>query len=147
MKKRAGQPFMGAAEYGRTLAGLTVNLIVRDIARSIPFYTDVLGFTARYHDDDYAALERAGAKIQLHADHTYERQPWAPRLREPGKRGLGAEIRLLGLDPDETERLARAAGYTVLLAAKDWPHGWRDVLLEDPDGYTFAVGISIRPMV
>jgi len=30
-------PFMSAHEYGRTLAGLSLNLIVRDVARSIPF--------------------------------------------------------------------------------------------------------------
>lgn len=143
MKKRKGDPWMSAAAYGRTLAGLSLNLIVRDIARSIPFYTEVLGFRALYHDADFAALERDGARVQLHADHTYERQPWAPRLREAGKRGLGAEIRLMGIDPDEAERRARAQGYAVLVATKDWPHGWRDVVLEDPDGYTFAVGVTV----
>ena len=80
----------------------------------------------------------------LHADHTYETQPWARRLAESGKRGLGAETRLLGIDPDAAERRARASGVIVLLGARDWPHGWRDVLLEDPDGYTFAAGAALR---
>ena len=39
--------FMSAGEYGRTLAGLSLNLIVRDVARSTPFYTEVLGFAKK----------------------------------------------------------------------------------------------------
>jgi len=134
---------VSAAEYGRSLSGLSLNLLVRDIERSLPFYTEVLQLTDRHHDPDFAALGRDGVRLMLHADHTYAAQPWAPRLAEPGKRGLGAEIRILGIDPDAAEKRARERGYTVLLGSKDWPHGWRDVVLEDPDGYTFAVGVPL----
>jgi catechol 2,3-dioxygenase-like lactoylglutathione lyase family enzyme len=134
---------MTPAAYGKTLAGLSVNLIVRDVAASVPFYRDVLGFTVHYADVDFAALQLEGANVQLHADHTYDHQPWGLRLADPAKRGLGAEIRILGIDPDAAERRARAHGATVLLSARDWPHGWRDVVLEDPDGYTFAVGAAL----
>ena len=132
---------MSADEYGRSLAGLSLNLLVRDVDRSLPFYTGVLGFRDLHHDPDFAALERDGVKLVLHADHTYTAQPWAPRLAETGKRGFGAEIRILGIDPDAVERRARAAGYTVVHPTTEWPHGWRDCILEDPDGYTFAVGV------
>jgi catechol 2,3-dioxygenase-like lactoylglutathione lyase family enzyme len=134
---------VSASDYGRTLAGLSLNLLVRDIDRSLPFYTDVLGFRDLHHDPDFAALERDGVRLMLHADHTYAAQPWAPRLAEKGKRGFGAEIRILGIDPDAAERRARERGHTVLYATKEWPHGWRDVVLEDPDGYTFAVGVPL----
>ena len=90
---------MSADEYGRTLAGMTLNLIIHDVARSIPFYVDVLGFRVLHQTDDYAALERDGATIQLHTDRTYTRQPWGPRLAGAEKRGFGVEIRLLGIDP------------------------------------------------
>ncbi len=136
--------FMSADQYGRTLKGLSLNLIVRDVARSTPFYTEVLGFSVLHQTDDYAALERDGATIQLHTDRTYSRQPWGERLAAAEKRGFGVEIRLLGIDPDEAERRARGAGYTVLARSKDWPpHGWRDCLIEDPDGYTFSVGVPL----
>jgi catechol 2,3-dioxygenase-like lactoylglutathione lyase family enzyme len=134
---------VSGADYGRSLTGLTLNLLVRDVARSLPFYTEVLGFRDLHHDPDFAALERDGTKLTLHADHTYGAQPWAPRLAESGKRGLGAEIRILGVDPEEAERRARERGYTVLVGTKEWPHGWRDCVLEDPDGYTFAVGVPL----
>jgi catechol 2,3-dioxygenase-like lactoylglutathione lyase family enzyme len=141
-KKRTGDPWKTAAAYGRELRGLSLNLLVRDVAHSLPFYTDVLGFTVAYHDVDFAALERDGAQVQLHADHTYDGMPWAERLRAAGKRGLGAEIRLMGIDPDAAEKRARERGDAVLVATQDTPHGWRDCILEDPDGYTFAVGIA-----
>lgn len=134
---------VSAADYGRTLSGLTLNLLVRDIAKSLPFYTHVLQFRDLHHDPDFAALERDGIRLTLHADHTYAAQAWARRLGETGKRGLGAEIRILGIDPDAAEKRARDGGYTVLFAATEWPHGWRDCILEDPDGYTFAVGVML----
>ena len=141
--KRTGTPWMASDAYGKTLAGLSLNLIVRDIERSVPFYRDVIGMTVHYADADMAALQLEGTRIVLHADHTYDKQPWAERLGGSGKRGLGAEIRILGIDPDAAERRARERGATVLAGTRDWPHGWRDVLLEDPDGYTFAVGTAL----
>jgi catechol 2,3-dioxygenase-like lactoylglutathione lyase family enzyme len=143
VKKRKTEPWMSAADYGRTLTGLSVNLIVRDVARSVPFYTGVLEMRLLHSDEDFAALEREGVRLQLHADHTYARMPWATRLREDSKRGLGAEIRILGIEPDAAEKRARDAGFVVLVPVRDWPHGWRDCVLEDPDGYTFAVGVPL----
>jgi catechol 2,3-dioxygenase-like lactoylglutathione lyase family enzyme len=134
---------MSAADYGRTLAGLSVNLIVRDIARSIPFYTGVLELRLLYSDEDFAAFEGGGVKLQLHADHAYAQMPWADRLREDTPRGLGVEIRILGIDPDAAERRARDGGFTVAVPVREWPHGWRDCVLEDLDGYTFAVGVPL----
>lgn len=139
-KLRRGDPWMTSAQYGRTLVGLSLNFIVRDVAKSLSFYTAVLGFRAHYSDVDFAALQRDTMQIQLHADHTYDGMPWAARLAAPGKRGLGAEIRILGIDPDTAEREARARGDTVLVATADTAHGWRECILEDPDGYTFAIG-------
>lgn len=141
--KRTGTPWMSSGAYGKTLTGLSLNLIVRDVTLSVPFYRDVLGMTVHYADVDMAALQLGSTQIVLHADHTYGTQPWAPRLATATKRGLGAEIRILGIDPDAAERRARDHGVTVLVGARDWPHGWRDVVLEDPDGYTFAVGTAI----
>jgi catechol 2,3-dioxygenase-like lactoylglutathione lyase family enzyme len=120
-----------------------VNLIVREVARSIPFYTGVLELRLLYSDEDFAAFEREGVRLQLHADHTYAQMPWAKRLAESSPRGLGAEVRILGIDPDAAERRARAGGFSVAVPVRDWPHGWRDCVLEDPDGYTFAVGVPL----
>ena len=140
--KRTGEPWMSADSYGRGLPKFTVNLIVRDIARSVAFYQSVLGARAQYSDPDFAALELAGLEFCLHADHTYDGHPWRARLVESAKRGLGAELRLLGVNPDEVESRARNTGAVILQPAMDKPHGWRDVVVEDPDGYAWAVGVT-----
>ena len=54
-------------------------------------------------------------------------------------RGLGAELRLLGMNPEEVAE--RARGMNALF--KDVAvrgHGWREVMVRDPDGYVWAVG-------
>jgi catechol 2,3-dioxygenase-like lactoylglutathione lyase family enzyme len=142
-RKRTGTPWMPSTEYAKYLTGLTVNILVRDIAASLPFYTEVLGLKAQYSDPDFAALEGGpGVRMMLHADHTLDHRPdEMARLAAVGKRGAGAEIRILGLDPDQVEARARKGGYTVNVPAQDFPHGWRECRLEDANGYMFAVGI------
>jgi hypothetical protein len=53
---RTGDAWMHAGDYGRALPKFSVNLLVRDVQKSIPFYRDVLTATVRYADDDFAAL-------------------------------------------------------------------------------------------
>ena len=141
-KKRVGEPWMAADEYGRSLPAFTVNLLVADVARSVAFYRSVLGSEVLYSDPDFAALRIGELHFMLHADHTYEQHPWRERLRDGGGRGLGAELRLFGVDPDALEARARDAGVIVLQPATDKPHGWRETWLEDPDGYVWAVGVA-----
>jgi len=136
---------MPADDYGRRLPRFTVNLLVRDLARSVAFYTGVLGAKSHYQDADFAAMELAGTEFMLHADHTYDRHPWFGRLLEGGERGLGAELRLLGIDPDTIEERARQHGATIIQPATDKGHGWRETMVADPDGYVWAVGVPIEP--
>ena len=142
-RKRTGTPWMPSSEFAKTLAGLTANLMVEDIQASLPFYTGVLGLVCLYSDPDFAALEGPGGwHMMLHADHTLDHSiAETARLSAAGKRGTGAEIRILGLDPDAVEARARAAGYTVNVATSTFPHGWRECRLEDRSGYMFAVGV------
>ncbi len=142
-KKRVGEPWMPADEYGRALPAFTVNLLVSDVARSVAFYRGVLGAEERYSDPDFAALRLGGVDFMLHADHAYDDHPWYPRLAGERRRGLGAELRLFGVDPDALEAAAREAGAAVLQPATDKGHGWREVWLEDPDGYVWAAGAAI----
>jgi uncharacterized glyoxalase superfamily protein PhnB len=141
--KRTGQGWMPADEYGRSLPKFTVNLLVRNVQHSVHFYRDVLRATIHYSDEDFAALELQGTQFMLHRDHAYDHHPYSARLTAAGLRGTGVELRVMGVDPDRAERRARAFNVTVLQPAKDFPHGWRDVMLEDPDGYVWAVGIPI----
>jgi uncharacterized glyoxalase superfamily protein PhnB len=141
--KRSGSVWMPANDYGRTMPKFSVNLLVRDIPASVAFYGDVLGAAIVYADTDFAALNLAGAEFMLHADHTYDHHPLHARLQAHGLalRGTGAELRVMGVDPDAVQDRAQAAGATIIQRAADFPHGWRDVIVADPDGYIWAVGL------
>jgi uncharacterized glyoxalase superfamily protein PhnB len=57
------------------------------------------------------------------------------------RRGLGAELRVFGVDPDAVERRARECGASVVQPATTKTHGWREMMVEDPDGYLWAVAV------
>ncbi len=138
--KRTGDSWKTADDYGRSLPFFTVNLLVRDLQRSLAFYKDVLGAAVIYSDADFAALKLKDLEFMLHADHAYDHHAWFADLRRGERRGFGAELRLFQTDPDLIESRARKFGVTILQPAQDMPHGWRDVIVADPDGYTWAVG-------
>ncbi len=140
MKKRTGEPWITAADYGRQLPSFSVNLLVQDVARSVEFYRDVLSAFVHYSDPDFAAIKLAGADLMLHADHTYDAHPWYTQLANKDRRGLGAELRLLGMDPNDVESRAMVAGSQIVRTTTERGHGWREVMVEDPDGYVWAVG-------
>lgn len=141
MKKRTGDPWIPAADYGRLLPQFMINLVVRDVARSLDFYREVLLAEVHYADPDFAAVRVLSAEIMLHADHTYEANPWFPELAEGNVRGLGAEVRLFGMDPDALAERARSSDCLVR-DAQTRGHGWREAMIRDPDGYVWAVGVA-----
>jgi len=139
---RTVEAFMPADDYGRGMRQFSVNLLVRDMRPSLAFYERVLGAAVRYADSDFAVLQLLDFEFLLHADHTYDQHPLYERLKAPGVRGTGAELRVLGIDPHLLEKGAREAGATIIQTTRDFPHGWRDVMLADPDGYIWAVGVA-----
>ena len=139
MKKRTGSPWIPAPAYGALMPQFTVNLIVRDIEAALAFYREVLAAEVHYADPDFAAVRILGLELMLHADHTYEHNPWSARLSAGERRGLGAELRLLGMNPDEVAERARALN-AVFADVATKGHGLREVMVRDPDGYVWAVG-------
>jgi catechol 2,3-dioxygenase-like lactoylglutathione lyase family enzyme len=137
-------PWMSAPEYGRSLRpGASFNLLVRDVKKSVRFAVEVLGATASYWDKDFAAMRWAGGEWQYHADHTYSDNPLSGFLESVEGRGVGVELRVYGVDPDRAEAAARAGGWTVLAGTMDKPHGLRECILLDDDGYAWVPGIAI----
>ena len=146
MKKRPADqdPWMAADDFGRTLGpGLGVNLLVRDVAASVRFAEQVLGATPTYADADFAVLRAAGSEWMVHADHTYLDNPVIGIVTDIEARGAGIELRLYGIDPDTAEQAARDGGWTVLAGAIDKPHGLREAVLIDDDGYVWVPGTAL----
>ncbi len=124
--------------YGGLLPGFTVNLLVRDVDVAIGFYREVFGAIVHYSDPDFAAVRILNVELMLHADHAYDQHPWYGSLQMGERRGLGVELRLLGLDPD---LVAMRAASAVVRPTTTRGHGWREVSVQDPDGYVWAVGV------
>jgi catechol 2,3-dioxygenase-like lactoylglutathione lyase family enzyme len=144
MKLRTGDPWMPAPEYSRTLRGLTVNLIVRDIEAALAFQRRVLGAEVVYADPDFAVVKAHGGEWILHADHTYRGHAVEAALWGVTQRGAGIELRLHGCDPDRAEQTARELGYRVLAGATDKGHGTREAFIEDADGYVWVPDVPSR---
>ena len=130
---------MPAPEYGRSLKGLSINLLVRDIEQALLFQTRVLEVAVVYSDPDIAVLQGYDTEWMLHADHTYLENPLYDLISSTSARGIGAEIRLHNCDPDKAVERARKYGYKVFAEAVDKPaHGFREAYLIDPDGYMWV---------
>ena len=139
MKLREGDAWMSPPEYGRSLKALTINLLVQNIETAVEFQTKVLDASVVYADPDIAILQAYGAEWMLHADHTYLENPLYDLISQTDKRGIGAEIRLHGCDPDQASEKAHKYGYTVFAEAEDKKdHGLRECYLIDPDGYMWV---------
>ncbi len=135
---------MPAPAYGRSLRGLTVNLLVREIEPALGFARLVLRADVVYADADIAVLRGYGAEWMLHADHTYENHPLRHGVAGVTTRGTGIELRLHGCDPDAATDAARANGFSVVADAADKPHGLREAHVADPDGYTWVPDIPTK---
>jgi catechol 2,3-dioxygenase-like lactoylglutathione lyase family enzyme len=144
MKLRTDNPWMPATQYSRSLRGLTLNLLVHDIARALPFCREVLGAQIIYSDPDFAVVRYGDAEWMLHADHTYLDHPLHQLLSQNMSRGTGAELRLHGRPPDEAEAAARRLGFTVLASAQDKPHGLREAFILDADGYLWVPDVPVK---
>ena len=148
VKKSETTPWMPAPDYGRSLAGLSINLLVRDIDRAVAFAREVLGAELVHGDADFAVLrfaaKGAAAEWMLHADHTYGDHPLLAMTGDGALRGAGIELRLHGCDPDAAAARAERRGDPVLAPAADKPHGLREAYLVDPDGYVWVPDVPLK---
>jgi hypothetical protein len=106
---------------------------------ALAFAVDVLGAEVVYADEDFAVLRACGSEWMVQADHAYGDHPLAGSLGVDVARGVGAELRLHGRDPDLAEAAARKRRDVVLAGAMDKPHGLRERHIVDPYGYVWAV--------
>ncbi len=127
------------ADFGRSLTGIGLNILVRDVKAEAEFLAQVFGMTAHRLSANFAIMVYHGQIFQLHADATYGTNPLLSLLPEAGVRGAGAEFRLYETDPDEAAvRAAAVAGAVILQAPTDKPHGLRECCILCPNGYAWV---------
>lgn len=127
-----------ADSFGRSLRGLGLNLLVRDVRGCCAFLTYVFDMRAHQVSDDFAIVRYGDDIFQLHSDGTYHSNPLLGLVPENPPRGGGVEIRLYDSNPDLSAERAMAAGATILQEPTDKPHGLREAYLLDQDGYVWV---------
>ncbi|PFH28212.1 bleomycin resistance protein [Burkholderia sp. JKS000303] len=130
-------------------AALVPELICSDLAESVCFYRDVLGFRIRFErpEDGFAYLEIGRAQLML---EQYSRDAWLIGLLErPFGRGINLQIEVDSLDPI-LDRI-RNAGVALFVEPRtswyrqdDIEHGQIEMLVQDPDGYLLRL-VEILP--
>ncbi len=139
------KPRMSGADYGRSLNGLGFNLIVNDLEKAIHFACQVIQAEVFFRTDVFAAMKLSGQHFMFHINDSYRGNELHATLVSDAPRGVGIELRCYHVDPDEAETRAREAGYTVLAGALDKPHGLRECMILDDDGFIWIPSRHLRP--
>lgn len=139
------KPRMSGADYGRSLTGLGFNLIVNNLERSVHFAKHVLGAEVFFRTDVFAAMKLSGQDFMFHIPESYRGNELYGTLKSDAPRGIGIELRCYHVDPDAAENRAREAGYTILAGCLDKPHGLRECMILDDDGFVWIPSKHLRP--
>jgi catechol 2,3-dioxygenase-like lactoylglutathione lyase family enzyme len=131
---------ISAPDFGRSLSGLGLNLLVRDVPKLVAFLVEVFGMTAHQASRDFAILRYGTQVFQLHSDPTFANHPLAALLPEAGPRGAGIELRLYETDPDAAVAAAAAHAHeaTILQDPANKPHGLREAVILCENGYAWV---------
>jgi len=131
-------------DFGRAIpTGLGINLLVRDVARAAEFQADVLGAQIEYLEEHFAIVSAVGSRWLLHSDWSYRDHALRGAVEGVEARGVGVELRLYGVDPDQAEARARRRDGIVLSGAMDKGHGLREAYLVDDDGYVWVPSVPL----
>jgi len=131
-----------AEVLGRSLRGLGVNLLCRDVPGTARFLAGVFGLAVHRLGADFALVTHDGAVFQLHSDASFRAHPLLGVLPEAGGRGAGVQLYLFGVDPDAAAARAAAAGGVVIEPPADKPHGLREATILAPEGHAFSPAVA-----
>ncbi len=129
---------VSAEEFGRSLKGVGLNILVRDVAAQVAFLQKVFAMDAFQPSADFAIMRHDGQTFQVHADSTYHSNPLLGLLPESPPRGAGIEIQLYNTDPDAAVERARRVGAHILAEPKDKPHGLREAYILCENGLAWV---------
>jgi predicted enzyme related to lactoylglutathione lyase len=134
---------VSAPDFGAALTGMGLNLLVSDVGRSAAFLSGLFGMDVHRLSADFAIMTYAGQVFQLHRDGTFGDHPLLGLVPESAPRGAGIELRLYQTDPDAAAAEAKPLGGHILQAPTNKPHGLRECVILDADGYAW---VPSRPL-
>jgi len=111
-----------AEDFGKSLKGVGINILVRDVLAQIAFLESVFELKAHRASADFAIIPYGDHVFQLHSDGTYHSNPLLTILPENPPRGAGVEI----------------YGAMVLQPPSDKPHGLREAYILCDNGYAWV---------
>jgi predicted enzyme related to lactoylglutathione lyase len=129
---------VSAGDFGASLRGLGMNILVRDVAAQAEFLKAVFDMKAHRVSADFAIITYGEQVFQLHSDGTYHSHPLPSLLPEVGARGAGAEFRLYVSDPDAAVSKAIGVGAHILQEPTNKPHGLREAYILCENGYAWV---------
>jgi catechol 2,3-dioxygenase-like lactoylglutathione lyase family enzyme len=123
-------------------ARLVPELLVADLAASLSFWRDLLGFEILYDrpEDGFAYLDLHGAQLMLEQGDPSSRKWITGPLERPLGRGINLQIEVPSVGPI-LSRLAGARWPLFMACEEKWYRagegelGQRQFLVQDPDGY------------
>ncbi len=124
---------------------LAVSITVKDLAKSLAWYQDVVGFTVdRKIERDGKlrgiALSAGNVKISINQDDGAK--GW-DRIKAEG---FSLLIRT-EQNIDEIAQRIKEKGGTLDLEPTDMPWGARAIRLRDPDGFKFSISCNLPPKI
>jgi catechol 2,3-dioxygenase-like lactoylglutathione lyase family enzyme len=133
-----------------TRATLVPELVVADLAASLRFWIDLIGFRIAYDrpENRFAYLDLDGAQVMLDQYNPSARHWLTGPMERPFGRGINLQIEVASVEPI-LGRLA-ADGWPLFMAVEDaWYRagsievGQRQFLVQDPDGYLLRLGAKL----
>jgi len=106
-------------------------LYSRDIAASLAYYTDVLGFDGKWavgNPLSFGAVYKDSVEVFFCKD---------------GQGNPGTWFSIMIEDADEYYRMVKAKGATIAMDLTDMAHGMREFWVEDPDGHVIRFGHNL----
>lgn len=121
------------------LQGARVQVFVTDLARSLAFYRDLLGFEVVFTHGEppfYGEVRRDGARLNL---RVVDESPFMAGVQE-GEELLSAYVEVT--DPEALCAEVTAAGADARSGLRRTPWGTRELIVRDPDGNLLLFGAA-----
>lgn len=118
-----------------TITGIVPQLRTKDMASSLRFYTETMGFSVEFNYQDFYAGIRAGGQL-FHLKLVDEEDPSIAYVEEGGHFHLYLETRGVAA---VAARL-KAAGLPLVKDVHETPWETREIVIHDDQGHTLYLG-------